>query len=518
MPEEGKPRPFDGVEPPIEQDHEKEKIERLRRAMYSRALEPNIKEKPRRELGEGESPIGEAWQHARDESFTGTIAAPQKMRILRTLVRWVIYLGIAFAVGGASFVGYYFFFGAGNARTASSGNIDISISGPLQVQSGSPTQMQITVVNRNRAALEGAELLVKFPNGTRSVNDLASPLKELRETLGDVEPGGRRQGTVSAVFAGQEGERVTIKVELEYRLQGSSALFVASSDYQIVFSSSPIAISVDANTETISGQPIEFRVSVASNAEAPVRNVLLSMNTPFGFTLETADPKRTRTANSTSVWELGDLNPGERKEVFVRGMVKGESGDERVFRFVAGTSASSTNGTIDTTLADFSQHVTVSNPFLGLAVVANKEGGSTGVIAGPGEIVNIAVQYQNNLSTPITDAVIVAQLSGIEIDGTTVKSNDGFYRSSDRVVLWDRTTTNNALATIPPGGKGSVNFSFAMPSGDILKTLREPKITISVQAAGKRVGENNVPETLQSTASETIRVASDLHIVAQGLY
>jgi hypothetical protein len=39
-----------------------------------------------------------------------------------------------------------------------------------------------------------------------------------------------------------------------------------------------------------------------------------------------------------------------------------------------------------------------------------------------------------------------------------------------------------------------------------------------VRAAGRLIAEENVPETLESTASQTIRIASDLQVVAQGLY
>ncbi|MFZ2886295.1 MAG: hypothetical protein WA021_00570 [Minisyncoccia bacterium] len=534
MPEEGKPHSFEGIdpastrggeptrggpphnaEPPVELDHEKEKIERLRRAMYSRALEPNIKEKPRRELAEGPSAIGEDWQHSETSLFTGAISAPKRLNIFRTVVRWLVYIGVAFGVGAAGFMGYYFFAGSGSIP-ASPGNIDISVSGPLQVQSGSPTKLQIAVVNKNRVPLELADLVVTFPKGTRSVNDLETNLPDLRQSLGTIEPGGRRQGTISAVFAGQEGERATVKVELEYRLENSSALFVTETDYQIIFSSSPISLAIDGNSETTSGQPMEFTVTLASNSDAPVKDVLLNINFPFGFTLGTSDPSPVQ--GSKSLWAVGDLNPGERKTVFFRGTVSGESGDERVFRFTAGTREKKEDRAISATLADYAHHLTVSNPFLGLAINLNKESGMGGAIAGPGETVNVAIAWENNLSTPITDAVIVAQLSGVPIDGTTVRSNDGFYRSTDRVVIWDKTTTNNALATLAPGAKGTVNFSFSMPSGDALENIRDPKVTLSVQAAGRRIAEQNVPETLQSTASQTIRLASDLQLVAQGLY
>lgn len=512
---EGNQAPFDGMQPPnadpVSTDHEKEKIERLRRAMYSRALSPKLTERERRELEERGPQVGEDW--VRDEpELVGSHVAPRTIGIVRTGLQGIIWAAAAFFVGAVVFFGYYFFFGEG-ATPASPGNIDISVSGPLQIQSGEPTELQIAVVNRNRVALELADLVIKYPKGTRSPTDLSTDLPDQRIPLGNIESGGRRQGTVSAVFAGKEGDRAAVKVELEYRLQNSNSVFVSETNYSVIFSSSPITLSIQGNNETIAGQPVEFNVTVASNADTAVKDVLLNTTFPFGFTLASADPK----ATGQNLWSLGDLNPGQKKTVLIRGSLSGESGDERVFRFTAGTRKSPTEKTISAVLADYAHHLTISNPFLGLGIVFRQDSGNSGAVAGPGETVSASVTYENHLSTPLTDVVIVAQLSGVEIDGSTVKSNDGFYRSSDRVMYWDKTT-EPTLANLAAGARGTLNFSFQMPGNEELATIRDPKVTVTAQAAAKRVDQSNVPETLQATAKGEVRIASDLQLVAQGLY
>lgn len=511
MPEE-KPRSFDGVEPPQTGDHEKEKIERLRRAMYSRSLSPNIKERERRELDQHEEKIGEDWVRP-ERQLSSTSVAPRTIGTARSALKVLLWTAVAFFVGALGFFGYYFFLGGGSAPV-SPGNIDISISGPLQVQSGSPTELQIAVVNRNRVALELADLVITYPKGTRSPSDLATDLPSQRISLGTIEPGGRRQGTVSALFSGIEGDRANIRVELEYRLQDSSAVFVANSNYQMVFSSSPLTLTIEGNNETTAGQPVQFTVNISSNAEAPVKDVILNASFPFGFSMTSAEPAQ---KSGQKYWSLGDINPGQKKSVVIRGVVNGESGDERVFRFTAGTRKTPQENTISAVLADYAHHLTVSNPFLGLAIRLNNDSGVGTTVVGPGDTVTVAVAYENNLAVPITDAIVVAQLSGIEIDGSTVRSNDGFYRSSDRVMLWDKSTQPE-LATLSAGARGTLNFSFQMPSSETLADIRDPKLTISVQAAGKRISENNVPETLQATTISTVRLASDLQLIAQGLF
>ena len=502
---------------PSESEHDHEKIERLRRAMYSRDLSEHMKERPRRKLDDIRPIVGEDWQHE-ETSLPSSVVAPRAaITFARTALWWVLGLAIVFFIGAVGFFAYYFTIGPG-ASPASAANIDISISGPPQISGGDPTQLQVAVTNRNQVPLQLADLIISYPPGTRSPTDLSTDLSSQRISLGTIEAGGRRQGTVSAIFAGSGGN-ANVKVDLEYRISGSSAIFVTSSEYSAILSTSPITLSVEGNSETVSGQPIEFTATLASNANTTVKDVLLAVSYPFGFTLGTSNPKPTRPlpGGSGNVWEVGDIKPGQKREIVLRGTLVGEAADERVFRFDVGTRKTPKDETITTKLAESPFRVRVSEPFLGLSVSANRSTGSSVVVA-PATNVNVVVSWQNNLSTPIQDAVIVARLSGIEIDGATVVSPDGFYRSSDGVVIWDKNTTKGALSNLASGAKGSVSFSFRMPTSDELKKITNPTLTFTVNAAGKRISEQGVPENLQSTASQRVAVSSDLRVTAQGLY
>lgn len=500
-------------------EHEKEKIERLRRAMYSRSLSPKLHDRERRPLGQEQGEVGEDFI-GHQEKVAGVVVAPRAIGLARTALWWLLGLAIVFFIGAVGFFGYFFILGGGSL-SSSPNNIGITISGPPQIEGGTPTELQIVVVNRNRVPVELADLIVTYPRGTRSPTDFATDLQSQRITLGTIEAGGTRQGTVSAVFAGNEGDQANVEVELEYRIRGSSAIFAASSEYNVAFSSSPLSLTVSGNNETISGQPVELTITVASNANAPVKDVLLSAQYPFGFKFSSADPAPSISGSpaQSGLWKLGDLSPSQKRTITVRGSLTGEQGDDRAFHFTAGTRKDSTASStaIETALANNIFSISISKPFLGLAISV---GGVTGpnVVVSPGDTIAVAIDWQNNLPTAITDAVIVAKLSGFPIDGTSVHTVDGFYRSNDDVVIWDKTTSGGSLSNLAPGARGKVAFTFQMPQGDALKNITNPRLNISVNAAGKRMSESGVPQNLQATASQRISLASDLELTAQGLY
>jgi hypothetical protein len=492
-------------------EHEKERVQRLREAMYSRALSEKIHPRERHELGETKPVVEGDWKRPEPE-MEPILVAPVGIGLGKSLLYWLLGSAIVFFVGAAGFFMYYFTIGGGSLP-ASPQNISISVSGPPQVAGGSVTQLQVAVVNRNKVPLQLAELVLKFPPGTRSPTDFKTDEPSLRQPLGTIEPGGVRQGTVSAVFAGKEGAREDIQVELEYRVAGSNSIYVASSGYTLNFTSAPLAIAVDGVNEAISGQPVQFTVTVTSNSVTPMREVLMSAEYPFGFKLSSATPAPTR----GNLWELGDFNPGQQKTVVVNGTLTGDSGDDRIFHFIAGTSSSTPYKKVDTPLSVVTFKSGISQAFLKLGLIIN-ESTSKKVVVAPGDKVTVAVSYQNNLSKAIDNAVIVAKLSGINIDGANVRSSDGFYRSADGAVFWDKTTTNGRLEHLDPGEKGTVQFTFEMPTSDQLVNTQSPHLDISVNAAGSRIEENGVPQTLQSTARSSISLASELQLIAEGLY
>jgi hypothetical protein len=508
--------------PPSE--HENERIERLRRAMYSRDLADKLHERPRHELDAEKGTVGEDWQES-EERIAGVSIAPRVIDATRSALKWLLVAAIVFFIAAVGYFVYFFTLGGGSSP-ASPSNIDITVTGPPAAAGGEITELHVTIVNRNTVPLELADLVLNFPSGTRSPADFATDYPSTRIPLGTIEPGGKRQGTISAVFAGGERESETIEVELEYHVAGSNAVFVASRDYAMTFRSSPLIITVDGNTETVSGQPVQFEVNVVSNTNAPQSDVMLRIDFPFGFSFSSAVPA----ALAPNIWALGDFAPGQKKSVQILGVVRGEPGDARLFRLSAGTRASTAKPVIDTTLVQNSHPVRVSQSFLGLAIAVNEAARSSSdpfaigtsspdaklvATVGPNETVSVTVSYVNNLTSPISDAVIVARLSGVLVDGSSVRSTDGFYRSSDGVVLWDKTTTQGRLGTIAPGARGTLTFSFVAPEGTVAGSSY---IDISVNAAGKRLAETSVPQNLQSAVTKRVTIASHLQLAAYGLY
>ena len=494
--------------PHSDPSHEDEKIERLRRAMYSRSLSPRLSGRQRHTLGNTNETVGNDWTREEDH-LEAVHVAPRTINLIRTALWWVLVAAIIFFISAVGFFIYYFTFGGGGVGAS---NIDIVVSGPPTIAGGEVTELQISITNRNSVPLNLSTLTVNYPPGTRSPTDFITPQVTYPIYLGTIAAGETKKGVVKAVFSGTSGSQSDIKAVLDYHKDGSNAIFKSASDYAFTFSSSPLSIVVDGASQMVSGQPVTLTVTVTSNSTEPIRDVLLSATYPFGFQYTSSAPATI----SDGLWSVGTLAPGQKQKITIQGTLTGDTGDNRTFNFTTGTRTMATSTVIDVPLASSQFPVAIARPFLGLSVFVNNSSSTPSVVT-PGEHVTVMVTYQNNLSTAITNAVIVAKLSGFEIDGSTVASPDGFYRSNDNTVLWNNTT-DSGLALLAPGASGQLIFSFQVPPASVLKSTASPSISLSINAAGTRVSESGVSQNLQSAATSKIAIASDVQLTGNGLY
>lgn len=480
-------------------DEDRGAISRMQDTLYSRTAKTGIR--PRASLSAGGEEVERGWaKESPEEELPRMPNAPRKPLPLMPLFFGAL-LFFVVAVGVAA---YMFFYGG---NTVSSSNITITILGPSLIDGGKETSLEITIENRNASALELSDLIIEYPEGTRSAEDLESSLPSERISLGTIEPGGRVKQTVRAVFFGEEGSQKRILATLEYRVAGSNAVFVKEGELMVLLGASPVAVSIEGPDEAVSGQEISFTVSVRSNAQTDIENVALEGQYPFGFSVTGSDPE---TSVGEGLWQLGSLKPGEEKKVTVTGRIDGQDNEERVFRFLAGSEGDLTAAHVSVPYLIVPKSLTLKRPFIGGSLSLNGDQGKT-VVVESGTTVRGQIAWENNLDTEVTDLVIEAKLSGQALDRGSVIASRGFYRSLDSTIVWSKDDDQD-FARVAPGEGGTVDFTFTASGSSGSTIITNPEIAISVSVGGKRVSEAEVPEGISSVFSKTIRVGSALAV------
>jgi hypothetical protein len=391
-------------------------------------------------------------------------------------------------------------------------NVDINITSPASVAGGEPLVFDVQLANRNNIKLEKVSMRVDFPSGTTYVDDSLKELKSSQEELDDITPGGVGQKTFKAVIYGEENTTKDIKVSIEYIVKGSNAVFQKEKTFSLLISSSPLSLNISSFKEVNAGQEFELTAVMTSNSQEVIKNLLLKAVYPFGFTYISSDVKP---YTDTSVWKIGDIPPGSKKTIKIKGKLEGQDDEMRTFRFIAGAYKLSNDSVIGTQYITGTQDVSLKRPFVSVDIDFNGDTNNDQFTALFNNSVKVDISYFNNLPTSITDAEIRVKVAGSAFDKVSISPDQGLYDSSLGEIVWNGRTTNS-LQQVEGSGSGKVSFNITPKNlSSAQKQVINPDLTFTVSIKGKRVSESNVPENIISTASRVIKVSSNVSLVGQ---
>jgi len=278
----------------------------------------------------------------------------------------------------ASFV----FFKGGN--TVSNDNIDISILGNNFVAGGEELSLVVGITNKNSLAIDLVDLIMEYPKSSSSESSSSSSGTERRRiSLGTIPPGAVHNENLKVVLFGEQGSVRPIKISIEYRVEGSNAIFVKEKFYDVTISSTPLNLSVDAPTTISPNQDITLNIKATLNATVTAPKILLKLNYPSGFQFGSSTPPPTIGNN---VWSLGDFSPGTERNIAITGkMIDVFDGEEKTFQ-ISGGSQGEDKSTIEVVFNSLSHVVSIKKPFIEASLFIN------GVSAR---------EYASNAKTPI---------------------------------------------------------------------------------------------------------------------
>ena len=482
---------------PPRSDDDVSSLERARERLYK----PNI-----------DIPVHSAYSSADERSLPHAWEAPPLEVLAQPgkrhlhLASTFLLIAVAFFIVSLGAAAYYFYNG-GNAVSVD--KVSIELQGPTTVAGGDTVPLSLMITNRNPVALDNATVEVDFPDGTLTGDGSLTPYPRYVENVGTIESGATVMRSIKAVVFGGAGQTLSLPVSLSYGTGGSSTDFIKKALYTLAISSTPLSVSVDSLSETVSGKPLTFTLTVRSNANIALNNVVLANSFPFGFSV--TDSSRPM-SGSTIV--LGTMQPGESREVTITGTLTGQDGEQRVFHFIVGTAKSSTDPTLVVSYMTQNATIAIKAPFLATTLSINGSSAPTTAIA-PGSVQNITVSYTNTLATSVANAVIAVTLSGSAVDYNSIQTTSGFYRSIDHTILFSKDT-DPSLASLAPGAAGIGNFSFStLPSGSLSVS---PSVTFTISVSGIRLGQANVPENVTATVTKTLKVATALALSARAVH
>jgi len=380
-------------------------------------------------------------------------------------------------------------------------NITITATGPFTIGGGEAMPIQVGLTNSNSVSIESATLIVEYPRGTLSANEERKELFNERLALETVAPGETINVPLRALMFGEENQEQQVNVSVEYRVAGSNALFFKEADplrYKI--SSSPLIFTVDTLKKISSGQETDITMTIRSNAQNELRDVLITAEYPQGFSYSSSNPKPSSGQNQ---WLIKTLAPEQTVSITMKGVVIGKTSDEYAINYAVGVPNERDPQTLASVFATAQTQFEIEEPFLDIDLTIDGVVNEVAVVT-PEKRTTVSVDVTNTLSDTIYDIVVEAALGGNAISDLEVGPPKGFYDSATRKIIWDISNAPQ-LEELAPGKTTRLSFTIA-PSGTVNNT---PEINVVVNIKARRVSESQVPETLTGTANGSMKVASE---------
>lgn len=406
----------------------------------------------------------------------------------------------------AAGIAMYMFFGGLNA--VSTKNVDIEVGGPISIAAGEAQEFEISIKNGNNVPLQNVNLLVTYPEGSRDTGTKAVLGSRERIPVEDIASGRVGRQTLSFIAYGEKESIQTLKLALEYTVPNSNATFLKEKTHEITISSAPLIADVSYPNEVASGQLFQFNIDVSSNSTAELENVVVRMESPFGFTNEGSQPEMV----AQNVWNLGNFKPAEKKTIKVSGRLQGQDKDERSFRFYIGT-GSSDGLDVDTELFSLIETVAISRPFISLTSSINGNRGDEIVLSG-GKFNTATIRWQNTTGDKLSDLVVEARIAGAPLDRASISPQKGFYQSVRDTIVWDKST-DPTLGSVDVGEEGLLTFNFDTKEGAFNES--SGVIDIVLTANAKRATASG-QETIASETNQKIRLAANIGLSARAVY
>jgi hypothetical protein len=155
-----------------------------------------------------------------------------------------------------------------NQQTVSEDLIALEVIGQPFGEGVESLQIQIRIQNFNEQGLELPDVIISYPKDS----SLESEYIFLRRALSNLEPKGRLTEEFNLELFGQEGDLRNIDVTLEYRIEGSSSIFVKEASHQVIIRTTPTDLIVEGPETLVRNQEVALKFNVASNSIPQINN------------------------------------------------------------------------------------------------------------------------------------------------------------------------------------------------------------------------------------------------------
>lgn len=403
-----------------------------------------------------------------------TFFQKNKKKITLFSIIAVSVLGIGLAIG---------FFYQLNQQRFSDKRVKLEITGSNQVRAGEEITYTLTYSNDNLVALKNSKITVEIPNALidYSLDILGQTKSEIREyDLPELAPQSKGEIKIKGRLIGELGSIHTMKATLNYIPTILTSSFDSKTEFATTISDSPVIIDIQAPLESVSGEVVNYNITVNNKGNNDLNNLELKLEYPEGFAFVSSSI--VATGNSKNIFNIPKLKSKGTYSITVLGNLGGGQKDIKVIKAQVGESR---QGAF-TLYAGSQRATTLGSPYVD--IVQNV----TPNIVSAGDRLEYNVSFRNNTQVRIGEGSLRVQLDSRLLDLTKLDTKGADFDASTNTIIW-RANTVPQLKTFSPNEQGEVSFTVPVKKIIPIENFQDVNYIIKTNATFE---SDEVPTTL----------------------
>jgi len=374
--------------------------------------------------------------------------------------------------------------------------IKLEILGPEETGLLEEVEYIVKYKNNGSTRLEEPELIFEYPKYSIPVGEDATRVtKDENELGGAIYPGEERTISFKARLLGKEGDIKSAKVSLSYKPKDLRARYESSTSFTTLMEKVPLTFEFDLPTNIESGKEIKFKLNYFSNANYPLSDLRILLDSPSNFEFVKSNPS----SLDEKEWDIGLLNKADGGRVEITGKIMADVGEESILRAQLG---SWYDGEF-VLLKEAIKGISIIKPTLYITQNINN---NPEFVVDPGDSLHYEIFFRNIGEDILTDMTLQITLSGSALDFNTLRTVDGQYEDGDNSILWDWRRVSD-LQLISPQEEGKVEFWINTKSSWGINSTDDKNPEIKTKIYLSQVKEEFIN-----------KVNSKIEIVQKGLY
>lgn len=371
----------------------------------------------------------------------------------------------------------------------------LAITGNKEIVVGTTQNISLTIKNTQDVVLDDVQVDAVFPGGFNVLDTAPVAQNDQRNkwSIDSLAPGESFSILISGKFIEAPKTVQTIKTRLSYKPINGSARFTEEDEEQFALIAPKVSIKTNAPDSISSDSGFDLVVQASNGDKESLENVELRIVTPDGYQLADTSPK-TKKDGDTLMYSIDNLPSNQSDEVTISGSLTGDRDDVKQFFVQIGFI--SDQGKF---YAQVEKELSVSIAEAVVKVTTLIYGDEQNAMS-LGETLEYTVNYANEGTQSLKDAVIETQIDDTFVDTSTLEIEGGEYNGS--AVVWNKETKEE-LANIDPETSGELKFKVTLKDEITIRDKDDVNFSHIAQSTLKaQVGEG--PEEIESKGNQAV--------------